>query len=69
MYTVKSFIFDGYLISWLGQSMTKISMQFLFTLVIFKYNMKSMNSSVHKHTHHRRTTKFSAYEIKSFHST
>jgi len=66
--TEKTFLFVGHLILCLvGRAIQefKIPTNYFFT---FKsnilYNLKSMNSSVHKHVHHIQTKKLSAHEIK-----
>ena len=48
--------------------LSKISKKYFYHFSNIENDMKSMNSSVHKHVHHRQTTKCCAYEIKWFHS-
>jgi len=46
----------------------KIPTNYIHIFSYITYNVKTMNSSVHKNVHHCQTTKFYAHEIKGFHS-
>jgi len=65
--TVKSCIFIGHLILWVGQSMNLRSPWNSYSLnSTIAYILKSTNSSVYKHVQCRQTTKLHAHKITWF---